>query len=468
MNKRFLIVGLLVILFLANINVIGMKNNISVEKNKNSLFSMSDINNDLGSDENIVIISYEEENFDAVLNLRSLTNVDIVDYINETEEVETDEGKCLRHVKLDSSMVRDLELFDSEINRYLNTEEFIAAEPNYFISSYYEPNDPYWDGIDENEDGEIDVCEYQWAPRAINCEEAWAITKGNSDIVVAVLDTGVTNDHKDFLNKNTIEYDIMHDDNRANDDDGHGTHCAGIVVANMDNNHGIAGIAPKTTLMAIKVLGPYGGTIWDGAKGIIYAAKHGAWIISMSFGGPSAIVEMLACRYAHNIKNVFLCAASGNDYNNFLGYPAGYPSVYSVGSVNRDLVKAPSSNGGLTLDFVAPGVDIISTYRKNGQFRCWSGTSMACPHVAGVAALYYAARDKKLKNPEEVYRAIKKGAKENDLGEKGKDMNYGWGLIDASITVKEAVRLRNIEDRITVKQGLLQRLFSFFPNFLIL
>jgi thermitase len=300
-----------------------------------------------------------------------------------------------------------------EIAENLTDVEY--AELNYVYQSYFTPNDYYWDS--------------QWGPKAINCPEAWDIEKGSSLAKVAIIDTGCNYNHNDIRCKESyVNYDFVNDDDDPMDDNGHGTHCAGIIGATMNNALGIAGVSQSFTDY-IKVLdGSGAGYASTVAKGIVHAAKNmgGCAIISMSLGGYGlSILVHAACDYAYYIKGVVLVAAAGNDGLPRVGYPARFDSVIAVGAVGENLELCSWSNYGPDVDLVAPGEDIISTF-NNGYERL-SGTSMACPHVAGVAALYFSKNS-------DATAAVCRGkllSTAKDLGSPGKDIYYGYGLVNA-------------------------------------
>jgi thermitase len=263
------------------------------------------------------------------------------------------------------------------IDMVLLREDVEYAELNFIYQTCYTPNDPLWD--------------QQWGPKVINCPEAWAIEKGAHIANIAVIDTGCNRFHEDISNKPSFDYDFVNNDDDPIDDNGHGTHCTGIATGIIDNEKGIAGIAQVGSLH-IKVLDAGGaGYISDIAKGIVYVCNpsYGVKVISMSLGGYGLSVLLhLACDYARYIKGKFLVAAAGNEGVSHLCFPARYRSVVSVGAVDKNLKLCQWSNHGSNLDLVAPGESIISTIGDN-QYKKLSGTSMATPHVAGVAALYF-------------------------------------------------------------------------------
>ncbi|KAF5057560.1 Subtilase family protein [anaerobic digester metagenome] len=290
----------------------------------------------------------------------------------------------------------------------------------------------------------------QWGPQKIGAEYAWSIEQGESNVLIAVVDTGIDYTHPDMGNYVAGGYDWVNDDNNPDDDHGHGTHCAGIAAATIDNTLGIAGIS-QSRIMAEKVLDSNGsGTSSITAAAICHAADNGADVISMSLGadGPSQIVEE-ACRYAWE-KGCVLVAASGNDGATRVIYPAAYDTVIAVGSVGKTGSRSTFSNYGTNLDLVAPGESILSTTPGN-TYGQKSGTSMACPHVSGVAALllsHYPGMSNL-----EVRNRLTETA--DDLGAAGKDTRYGYGLVNAFAALggEEAAPLTIESDADTVVRG---------------
>ncbi len=231
----------------------------------------------------------------------------------------------------------------------------------------------------------------------IGCPAAWDVSKGDN-IVVAVLDTGCQTNHPDlstkiaksrnFTNKKTAD---------VTDKDGHGTHTAGTAGARTHNGAGVAGAGYNAKLAIGKVLGPSGAFDSWIAAGIDWARQTSpaAKVVSMSLGGPgtSAVLENAIDNAWAN--HVILVAAAGNDGANqpegnpSNDYPAASPNCISVAAVNSAGTRAGFSNYGTSVDIAAPGVNISSTY-KGSRYVLLSGTSMATPHVAGVAALVWA------------------------------------------------------------------------------
>ncbi|NEU57278.1 S8 family serine peptidase [Halorussus sp. MSC15.2] len=221
---------------------------------------------------------------------------------------------------------------------------------------------------------------------------------------IAIIDTGIDDDHPDltdhlgkgkaFVSCNTrggCRYGAKPADNTCNyswtDDNNHGTHCAGIAAGD-DNSQGIVGAAPDATLHAVKVLDKCGsGSFSDIAAGVEYVADQGWDVGSMSLGassGSSALKD--AVQYATD-KGVFLVAAAGNSgpCSDCVGYPAAYSEVMAVSSTASDDSLSDFSSTGPEVEIAAPGTDIYSTIASNAGYDTYSGTSMACPHVAGVA-----------------------------------------------------------------------------------
>lgn len=280
-----------------------------------------------------------------------------------------------------------------------------------------------------------------WGVDRINAEFVWNGTEGGSDVVagrnagkginISILDTGIDYNHPDLANNYRGGYDLVNNDADPMDDNGHGTHCAGIVAA-VDNDIGVIGTAPEVYLYAVKVLGSSGsGHISDVVAGIQWSVDNNIDIISMSFGSGSGSMALeKACENAYN-AGLLLVAAAGNDGNrggsgDNVDYPARYDSVIAVAAIDSNNKRASFSSTGPAVELAAPGVEINSTDRGGGH-TIKSGTSMACPHVTGTAALVWKAY------PEyaniQVRERLRRTA--HDLGNPGRDTWYGYGLVDA-------------------------------------
>ncbi len=305
-------------------------------------------------------------------------------------------------------------------------------EPDYIYSALFAPNDPFWS--------------QQWNLRSINVERAWEETKG-SGVTVAVIDTGVSRvpDLKDT--KFADGYDFVNDRVEADDDNGHGTHVAGTIAQTTNNGYGVAGIAYEASIMPLKVLSAGGsGTIADIAEAIKFAADNGADVINMSLGGPGESQMMQeAIDYAHS-KGVVIVAAAGNEDESSAGYPARYANVIGVSALDSNGAKAFYSNFGAGVDISAPGGDTrtgeiggilqntIDAQTGQPVFAAYQGTSMASPHVAGVAALIKAVG---VSDPNDARSILLESARkiEND------PLNhFGAGQLDAAAAVQLATK----------------------------
>ncbi|WP_028544946.1 S8 family peptidase [Paenibacillus taiwanensis] len=267
---------------------------------------------------------------------------------------------------------------------------------------------------------------YQWNLPLIHANQGWNLSKGKKSVIIAVVDTGVDMNHRDLKDKLLKGYNVFAPDKPPQDDVGHGTHVAGIIGAQVNNQEGIAGMTWHNPIMPIKVLdGSGSGTSYSVAEGIIWAADHGAKVINLSLGNYAQGAFLHdAIKYAYN-KDVVLIAATGNDNTGQPGYPAAYSEVFAVSATNQDKTKAEYSNYGDYVDVVAPGTTIASTYPQN-QYAALSGTSMASPHVTALAGLIRSINPS-LKNTE-VYDIMRKSVA--DIGSSGKDIYFGYGLID--------------------------------------
>jgi serine protease len=349
-----------------------------------------------------------------------------------------------------------------------------CAAPNYIRRIARTPNDEYYD--------------LQWHYPLINLPEAWDLTTGSDDVIVAAIDTGIVTSHPDLQGRVVDGYDFIADLATANDGDGrdadpndpgdsfggpglssfHGTHVAGTIAATTDNGVGVAGVTFHTRLMPIRAIGVGGGSDFDIAESIRYAAglanisgrtpAEPADIINMSFSGGAGAgaseVIRVAIRDAAN-AGLVLVAAAGNEGNELRSYPAAFDEVIAVGAVNLSQLRAAYSNFGSWLSVMAPGGNIGTDFNGDGwadgvlstgasdaggnlqyQYRFENGTSMAAPHVSGLTALILAA-DPHL-TAQEVRDILESTAR--DLGPPGVDDEYGHGLIDALAAVREARR----------------------------
>ena len=228
---------------------------------------------------------------------------------------------------------------------------------------------------------------YQYMHDTVDSYAAWGVTTGKG-VTVAVIDTGVKANHEDLPNLRRVEVTNGNESLSLDDATGHGTHVAGIIGAAMGNGKGGAGIAPGATILSLRVVNA-AGYIYDSAliAALRTAVKNGAQIVNISIGGTAynAVFQKVINEAAE--AGVTVVAAMGNDGTNCLNYPAGYDNVIGVASVDRTNNRASGSSYGTWGDVAAPGAAVWST-TYNGSYGSKSGTSMASPVVAGVAALY--------------------------------------------------------------------------------
>lgn len=342
--------------------------------------------------------------------------------LNKNTEQKNSQGLS-RWVKLTVPTTTDI---PTEVQKYQENAFVEYAQPNYIMNAYLTPNDPYYASSGSWGQDFQDL----WGLHRIDTSSAWDITTGSTDIVVAVIDTGVDYNHPDiaanmWINTDEIPGNGIDDDNdgfidniygadfRNNDGDpldggGHGTHCAGIISAVGNNDLGVVGVNWQTKIMAVKGLSNGGSGSSDTlAAALIWAADQGADVLSDSWGvsirTPSLPVMEDAVHYADNLGCVVVFAA-GNSYDDVQYIcPQNMPEVITVAAIDPYGNQATFTNWGEQVAVCAPGVDILSL-RANGtdmygdgthivgeNYMYASGTSMACPHVAGLAALLLAA-----------------------------------------------------------------------------
>jgi serine protease len=325
-----------------------------------------------------------------------------------------------------------------------------AVQPNYIVTAFGTPDDSLYSD--------------QWHYPRINLPQAWDLTQGSDNIVVAVVDSGTDTSHPDLAGQILSGYDFSTSSALMSDGSGHGTHVSGTVAAASNNSQGVAGVSWTSRLLPVRVLDDSGsGTSDEIYAGILYAAgfcvnnsngiqvcpEHKADVINLSLGLQNPLCEPMpggtfyeeAVAWAAN-NGVVVVAAAGNDGCGVVTIPAALPSVIAVAATGPTDVFAPYSNWGEEIWIAAPGGDqanfgtaggVLSTYPAGG-FEYLEGTSMASPHVAGVSALMLAA------NPNlsaaEIRLILRDTA--NDLGPTGWDPDYGYGLVNAESAVQLA------------------------------
>lgn len=322
-----------------------------------------------------------------------------------------------------------------------NEESYVVKKHNDVLVEGF-PNDPKY--------------QYQWHFEQIKMKKAWKLNQGEG-VIVAVIDTGVAyTDYKkgkkefkavpDLAQTEMVEgYDFVNNRKLALDDHGHGTHVAGTIAQSTHNKEGVAGIAFKAKIMPLKVLSARGfGNVADIAEAVRFAANKGAKIINMSLGGPKPSKVLAdAVTYAHK-KGVFIVCAAGNDGKNKVGYPAAYPGAFAVAATQFDRTTTFYSNYGKHIAIAAPGGNTRVDQNKDGMpdgvlqntiqignpakndYLLFMGTSMASPHVAGVAALVASAG---VTQPDAIAKVLTETAVHPQ--KKKWDERYGAGIVDA-------------------------------------
>lgn len=312
--------------------------------------------------------------FDERLKLHKAFGVELVDTI--------------RNLDVDVVKVKGRDLNQS-IVQLLKDPRVLHAEPNHIATVFEMTNDPRV--LDRTQWGLFNI---KAANEGIS---GWNYSKGNSNVKIAILDTGIDSSHEDLQGKVTDSHNCTNTAD-ANDFFGHGTHVAGIAAASTNNGKGVGGVGYNASLINAKSLSNdgYGYYSWI-ADCIVWSADHGAKVINMSLGGsyPSKILED-AVNYAWN-KGVVIVAAAGNSGSSSPNYPANFRNVISVAATDRGDNKTSWSTFGKWVDIAAPGAGIYSTMpvhpnvigmRNYGNL---SGTSMATPHAAGLAALVWSS-----------------------------------------------------------------------------
>jgi subtilisin family serine protease len=275
--------------------------------------------------------------------------------------------------------------------------------------------------------------QHGYGQQRVQLAQALAVTYGQPDIMIAILDSGINLTHPEFAGRVVPGYDFINKDDDPSDDAGHGTPVAGIAAMAV-NGVGSVGICPACTILPVKVLNEEGkGTFSRVVHGILYATDQGARIINLSLGSTtdSAIMRE-AIAYAHD-RGVIIVASAGNFGNDTPYYPAAYEHVLAVGATNVADEWWSKSNFGDWVDVTAPGVAIYSTSFGEAEhpYADITGTSAAAPFVSGLAALILSQQPEL--TAEEVQALIIENA--SDLGQPSRDDYYGYGRIDVLRTL---------------------------------
>jgi len=264
---------------------------------------------------------------------------------------------------------------------------------------------------------------------------AWTLTTGAPSVIVGLLDTGYEKAHPDLAAIPIVApYNARTGTTTITDVYGHGTHVAGTIAAQANNAMGVAGLAPGIRIMPVKVMDNNGQGYWsDFLEGVDWARTHGASIINLSLGGTLTSSQAAAFQPTFDAAyqaGVLVVAAAGNNNRNEPFYPASFAHVISVAATTNSDTKASFSNFGPAVDLSAPGTSIMSTY-PGGTYKLMSGTSMATPHVVGLAALIRSYHP--TYTVDEVETAMELNAV--DLGTAGRDDYFGFGRIQADQAV---------------------------------
>ena len=361
---------------------------------------------------------------------------------------------------------------ENSVDQLISDLEMLAyieyAEKKPLFKTYYNPNDAH---------------PSQWALAKIQAFDAWDVTTGNANVTIAIVDNAVSTVHEDlqaniWVNTGEIPNNFIDDDLNGFTDDymgydvsdndsdpnppgtsdssspfTHGTHCAGIAAASTDNGVGIASLGFNTSIIPVKCApdnsASEGNELPNAYDGVYYAIQAEADIISMSWGGSGSTLTGQSLISAANSMGIVLVGAAGNADTDSPHYPAAYPEVISVGATNSMDMRTWFSNYGTTIDVMAPGANMLSTLSGNGnEYGVKSGTSMACPLVAGLAALVLA--ENPLFTPNEVRLAIENGCDTIDFLNPGYEGLLGAGRINAYKTLNEAANISPNDENVEI------------------
>ena len=345
--------------------------------------------------------------------------------------------------------------YENMLESLKKDDRVVYAEPDLVVSTNMIPDDPYFSSKGTWGQSYDDL----YGIKITSCPEAWDATKGNG-VTVAVVDSGIDNTHPDIVSNlwtNTKEianngidddgngyiddvwgWDFVNNDGIPVDDNGHGTHVAGIIAAAGNNGTGVIGVSPEAKVMAVKTMNNTGrGYTSNVANGILYAARNGADVINLSLGEKGYSQQLKDAVDEVTSMGVVVVAAAGNDNADAMDYtPANLNNVITVAATDAQDNKALFSNWGSCVDVAAPGVDILSLYatgtmkgtRVGDKYTRLSGTSMAAPHVSGAVALILA------QHPDFSNDLVKTALLNStvDVMSRGFDYETGYGRINTA------------------------------------
>jgi len=325
---------------------------------------------------------------------------------NGEKDIQSIEGKIVRELKIINAIVAEFPDYVKDATIYkisgvTNVEEdtylnWLKSEAKSFADINIPSMKEMMTGIEiANEEVPVSIPsnknpkeeqngEIPWGIARVKAESAWNTTQGEG-VKVAIVDTGATFSHPDLAANYAGGYNAINPELAPTDDHGHGTHVAGTIAAIKDGK-GVVGVAPKASLYGVKVLdGAGGGSYSSIIAGIEWCVDNGINVINMSLGGRYSIESFHAAVKVATEKGITIVCAAGND-SGPVNYPAKYAETIGVSASNSSDALAYFSSRGPEIDFAAPGYNVYST-AKDGTYTTMSGTSMSCPHVAGLAAL---------------------------------------------------------------------------------
>ena len=375
----------------------------------------------------------------VIVNFRDYVSRDQIEKLNKEYGIKILE--CLDGIKKQNRYLLGLgensELTVFDVARIYRANSLVEyADPDFFSFSTAQattPNDSLFNS--------------QWALSKVNAPNAWDISTGNSNIYIAVIDGGFDLQHEDLAGKFVQGHDhISNDDNPSyvGSADRHGTACAGIIGAATNNTHGVAGLAWNCKIMPLRAALPSGMESAVASQAFIWATEHDAHVVSMSHSGLQYSDDLntqmsYALESGRGGKGCVVVISSGNNDQPNVDYPANRDNVIAVGATDSNDVRwvsgAEGSNYGSALDVMAPGGSGIWTtdltgsdgYTQNNYYSNFGGTSAAAPHVAALAGLILSQNNDLTRL--QVEQIIELSA--IDLGDSGRDNNYGWGRINA-------------------------------------